>query len=287
MDGKTRVANIIDALANVRKTKPLVVNITNYVVMNNSANALLAVGASPIMAHSRKEMSEMMSFADALVINIGTLDSQWKNRMLFAVDQANRYGKPVVVDPVGCGASRLRTRVSRQLAARAANLIIRGNASEIIALAGSEAQTKGVDALDGSAAAVEAARLLNRTYQGNVVISGAADYVVTPDLVVKLCNGHRLMPCVTGMGCSLSALTGAFAGVGEETGLAAAAVFAIAGEIAAESAQGPGSLQVHILDALYHLDAATVRSRIHLECSEPGLQTSPETKELPRDLNPT
>jgi hydroxyethylthiazole kinase len=283
MDEKTLVAAVTGALDQVREAKPLVVNITNYVAMNNSANALLAIGASPIMAHSREEMGEMMSFADALVINIGTLDSHWKTRMLYAVDQANRYGKPVVVDPVGCGASRLRTRVSQQLAARAANLILRGNASEIIALTGSPAQTRGVDAIDGSAAAVAAARVLNRKYQGNVVISGETDYAVTADRVVKLSNGHSLMPYVTGMGCSLSALTGAFAGVGETTGLAAAAVFAIAGEIAAESSPGPGSLQVHLLDTLYHLDADTIRSRIHLKCSEPDLQTSPETKEASKD----
>lgn len=263
---KTLIATITEALEKVREEKPLVVNITNYVVMNNSANALLAIGASPIMAHSREEMDEMMSFAGALVINIGTLDKQWIPRMMYAVEQANKHKKPVVVDPVGCGASRIRTRTSQQLADLADSLIIRANASEIIALAGSQAQSKGVDAMDGSDAALEAARYLTKTYQCNVVISGEVDYVVTSSQVVKLSNGHSLMPYVTGTGCSLSALTGAFAAVGEETGLAAAAVFAIAGEIAAETAQGPGSLQVNILDTLYRLDAETLRARIKLEC---------------------
>lgn len=260
------ITTIIDSLEKLREVKPLVVNITNYVAMNNSANALLAMGASPIMAHSREEMAEMMSLAGALVINIGTLDSQWIRRMMYAVEQANKHKKPVVIDPVGCGASGLRTRTSQQLADLADNLIIRGNASEIIALAGSQAQTKGVDAMDGSDMALDAAGFLTKRYHCNVVISGETDYVVTANQVVKLSNGHALMPCVTGMGCSLSALTGAFAAVGEQTGLAAPAVFAIAGEIAAETARGPGSLQVNILDTLYRLDAETLRSRIKLEC---------------------
>lgn len=170
---------IINALHAVREQKPLVVNLTNYVVMNNTANALLAIGASPIMAHSREEMAEMMSFAGALVINIGTLDSEWVPRMVFAVEQANIHNKTIVLDPVGCGASRLRTDTSRQLAKAANKLIIRGNASEIISLAGEKGQNKGVDALDSTEAAVDAARFLSREYQCNVVISGEIDFVVT------------------------------------------------------------------------------------------------------------
>jgi len=255
---------IISALKAVREQKPLVVNITNYVVMNNTANALLAVGASPIMAHSRQEMAEMMSFSGALVINIGTLDSQWMPRMIFAVEQANINNKLVVLDPVGCGASVLRTETAHQIAQAANKLIIRGNASEIIALAGEKGQSKGVDSLDSSQAAVGAARYLVATYQCNVVISGASDYVITPESQVKLQNGHSMMPYVTGMGCSLSALVGAFAAVGEETGLAATAVFGVAGEIAATQSKGPGSLQLNILDTLYQLDEATLTQRLKL-----------------------
>ncbi|MDF4362318.1 hydroxyethylthiazole kinase, partial [Vibrio parahaemolyticus] len=110
------IEQITQALTAVRQQKPLVVNITNYVVMNNTANALLAIGASPIMAHSKQEMAEMMSFAGALVINIGTLDSVWTPRMIYSVEQANSNGKIVVLDPVGCGASSLRTETSREIA---------------------------------------------------------------------------------------------------------------------------------------------------------------------------
>ncbi|MEI8596775.1 hydroxyethylthiazole kinase [Vibrio sp. M60_M31a] len=258
------IENITQALTAVRQQKPLVVNITNYVVMNNTANALLAIGASPIMAHSKQEMAEMMSFSGALVINIGTLDSEWIPRMIFAVEQANANGKVVVLDPVGCGASTLRTETSRQIARLADKLIIRGNASEIIALAGEQAQSKGVDSLDSSDAALGAAQFLVAEYGANVVISGETDYIVTKSQTVTLGNGHEMMPYVTGMGCTLSALTGAFAAVGDETGLAAAAVLGVAGEIAAEQARGPGSLQLTLLDELYQLDEQTLAKRLKL-----------------------
>lgn len=255
---------IIDALAAVRSQKPLVVNITNYVVMNNSANALLAIGASPIMAHSHQEMPEMLSFSGSLVINIGTLDSTWIARMLFAVEQANLNDKIVVLDPVGVGASELRTSTARKIAKLAKRLIIRGNASEIIALAGDQARSKGVDSLDSSEAAIGAARYLVDNYAANVVVSGATDYVVSSQQTIALSNGDAMMPYVTGMGCTLSALTGAFAAVGDNTGLAAAAVLGVAGEMAAEISAGPGSLQLNLLDQLYQLDSDTLMSRLKL-----------------------
>ncbi|NLS12048.1 hydroxyethylthiazole kinase [Vibrio sp. SM6] len=256
------IESIINALNQVREQKPLVVNITNYVVMNNTANGLLALGASPIMAHSQQEMAEMMSFCGALVINIGTLDSQWIPRMRFAIEQANVNHRPVILDPVGCGASALRTETAREFAQLANQLIIRANASEVIALAGEMSKSKGVDALDSSEAALDAARHLMTTYQANVVISGATDYIVTPSHTISLNNGDAMMPHVTGMGCTLSALTGAFAAVGEMSGAAAAAVLGVAGEIAAEQSQGPGSLQMHLLDALYQLNAETLAARL-------------------------
>ncbi|KZX57432.1 hydroxyethylthiazole kinase [Vibrio sp. HI00D65] len=252
---------IIQSLRAVREQKPLVVNITNYVVMNNTANALLALGASPLMAHSQQELAQMMSFSGALVINIGTLDSVWTPRMYFAVEQANANNKVVVLDPVGCGASMLRTETSRQIARLADKLIIRGNASEIIALAGEQAQNKGVDALDSS----DAAQCLVAEYGANVVISGETDYVVTKDSMVTLNNGHQMMPYVTGMGCTLTALTGAFAAIGDESGLAAAAVLGVVGEIAAENSRGPGSLQMNLLDELYQLDEETLLQRLKIK----------------------
>lgn len=259
------VEQITQALTAVREQKPLVVNITNFVVMNNTANALLAIGASPIMAHSKQEMAEMMSFAGALVINIGTLDSDWIPRMSFAVEQANTHNKVVVLDPVGCGASSLRTATAREIARLAKKLIIRGNASEIIALACEQAKSKGVDALNSSDSAVSAARFLVKEYDASVVISGEADYVVTHTHTVRLNNGHALMPYVTGMGCTLTALTAAFAAVGDTSGVAATAVLGVAGEMAAEQARGPGSLQMTLLDELYQLNDETLKTRLTLQ----------------------
>lgn len=256
--------SIIEALSTLREKKPLVVNITNYVVMNNSANALLAIGASPIMAHSQQEMAEMMGFSGSLVINIGTLDSVWIPRMHFAVEQANLFHKVVVLDPVGCGASQLRTQTARKIAQDANILIIRGNASEIIALAGEHSQSKGVDALDSSDAALGAARYVSQHYQCSVVISGETDYVVSKGLQYKLNNGHAMMPFVTGMGCTHSALTGAFAAIGDHSGVAATAILGVAGEIAAEQSAGPGSLQMNLLDVLYQLDEEALTTRLKL-----------------------
>ncbi|MCL9776920.1 hydroxyethylthiazole kinase [Vibrio methylphosphonaticus] len=255
---------IVEYLQQVRETKPLVVNITNFVAMNNTANALLAVGASPIMAHSKQEMAEMMAFAGALVINIGTIDSVWRPGMFFAVEQANLHNKVIVLDPVGCGASQLRTSTARQLAETAKHLIIRGNASEVIAMAGEQGHNKGVDSLDSSETALTAAKALVDAYQCSVVISGKTDYIVTATSTIALNNGHDMMPYVTAMGCSLSAVTGAFAAVGDNTGAAAAAVFGVAGEIAAEQSKGPGSLQLNLLDTLYQLDAETLSTRLNI-----------------------
>ncbi|KPU83268.1 hydroxyethylthiazole kinase [Psychromonas sp. PRT-SC03] len=249
---------IIQALTLLRTQKPLLLNITNYVVMNNTANALLAIGASPIMAHSRAEMAEMVALSGAVVINIGTLDEQWLKRMLFAVQQANIADKWLVLDPVGCGASVFRVQSAQQIATLANKLIIRANASEIIALAGYQVRSHGVDSVHVSVDARKAGKELVARYACQVVISGETDLILDGSDETCLHNGARMMASVTGMGCTLSALTGAFAAIGETTGLAATAILGVAGEIAATQSKGPGSLQVNLLDALYQLDTQTI-----------------------------
>ncbi|MCL2912769.1 hydroxyethylthiazole kinase [Shewanella corallii] len=251
---------LADQLALLRQTHPLVVNITNYVVMNNTANALLALGASPIMAHSHEEMEEMLTIAGALVINIGTLDRQWIARMKHAAQLAVQMNKPLVLDPVGCGASELRTHTSRELCEIAKALgpkfIVRGNASEIMALSGEIRSTKGVDSLETSDNALGAAMALYRQYGCEVVVSGETDYVVGRR-IFTLHDGHDIMPRVTGMGCTFTALTAAFAAQPQQEylspGLASAAVMGVAGKLAAAQSQGPGSFQMQMLDALYQL----------------------------------
>lgn len=243
-------------ITSVREQAPLVQNITNYVVMNNTANALLAVDASPIMAHAHPEMQSMQAICQALVINIGTLDEYWVESMKLAVAAANQNNKPWVLDPVGAGATAYRDEVLSELLALKPTAI-RGNASEILALAKhNTTATKGVDSTSSSLEAIEAAQFLNKEYGALVVISGAVDIVVSEESVEQLKNGDALMTKITGMGCSATAILAAFIAVipnKKEAALAATSLMAVAGELAAKSSQGPGSLQMHLLDKLHSI----------------------------------
>lgn len=252
----------------VREKSPLVQSITNYVVMNNTANALLAIGASPIMAHAHKEMKDMVSIVGALVINIGTLDDYWVESMRLAIDQANALDRPWVLDPVGAGATSYRNEVLEELL-QLRPTIIRGNASEILALASKHTTTtKGVDSTHRSTEAIDAARTLN-AHSGSVVcISGATDIIVNGDAIIKLTNGHPMMGRVTGMGCTATALIGAFVAVRPtepmEATVSAMALLGVAGEVSAERSKGPGSLQVNILDALYAMEESEFVDRVKI-----------------------
>ncbi len=250
-------------LRRVREEAPLVHNITNFVVMNNTANALLAIGALPVMAHAVEEVAEMTALAGALVINIGTLAREWIEAMATAMTTARERGIPIVFDPVGAGATTFRTRTCLDLLGRVAPAVIRGNASEIMALAGSAVRTKGVDSSAAADAAEDAALLLARRYSCAVVVSGAVDLLVDGKRTFLVRNGHPLMPKVTGLGCTATALVGAFCAVNGDSLVAARhamTVMGICGELAAAQAAGPGSMQVHFIDALYNLDAEQIRA---------------------------
>jgi hydroxyethylthiazole kinase len=252
----------------IRRQAPLIHNITNYVVMNTTANALLAIGASPVMAHAREEVEEMARLAGALVINIGTLSEPWIESMHMAMLAAHREGKPIVLDPVGAGATPLRTETARRLMDAVPPAILRGNGSEIMSLVTTRGQTKGVDSRHDAEQALAAARELSGRYGCAVCVSGAVDLVVHGDAIWRIHNGHPLMARVTGMGCTASALIGAVAAVNESPLLAAAhgmVLLGVAGEIAAERAEGPGSLQVHLLDALHRLRERDLEERARLE----------------------
>ena len=254
-------------LAALRERRPLVHNITNYVVMNLTANSLLAVGASPIMAHAEEELPELMGIASALVLNIGTLSAPWIRSMECAAAEARRRGVPIVLDPVGAGASRLRTETALVLL-RTAPAILRGNASEILALAGETRATRGVDSAHGSEDAAAAARALAREHGCCVVVSGEVDFVTDGSEDLLLCGGDPIMPRVTGMGCTATAIVGAFAGICPtpfRAAVAGMATMKVAGGQAAARAHGPGSFVPHFLDALYQLSpeqlAAEARCR--------------------------
>jgi len=249
----------------IREQAPLVHNITNYVVMNSTANALLAIGASPVMAHAIDEVEEMVGIANALVINIGTLSRPWIDSMVKAARTAKKRGIPIILDPVGVGATKFRTDTATNILAEAPATIIRGNASEVRALSFTGGSTKGVDSTHESDEALGPARELSRRYGCAVSVSGAVDIVVHGENLLRIYNGHPLMPKVTGLGCTASALTGAFAAVNPSPLFAAAhamAVMGIAGEIAAESSKGPATLQLHFIDALYQLNESEIWKRL-------------------------
>ena len=249
----------------IRAEAPLVHNITNYVVMNLTANALLALGASPVMAHAQEEVAEMAALARSLVINIGTLSAPWIAAMFQAGGAARRRALPIVLDPVGAGATAFRTATARRLLDELTPAIVRGNASEIRALASDERATRGVDSAHAPEdAAVAAAALSGRT-GGVVVASGAIDLVVSGGMEARVANGHPMMAKVTGMGCTASALAGAFAAVNpsaRDAAVNAMAVMGIAGELAAESAAGPGTFLTRFLDALYLMSESDIRGRL-------------------------
>jgi hydroxyethylthiazole kinase len=260
-------AGIWKDIAAIRRQAPLVHSVTNLVVMDITANALLALGASPVMAHAPQEVQEMTALAGALVLNIGTLDDAWIGSMLAALKAAHASGKPVVFDPVGAGATRFRTETAQRILAAGGISVIRGNASEIATLAGATGRTKGVDSLEQPLLVAAAATgLLDRCHA--IAISGQTDIVMTRNDRLVLGNGCAMMTKVTGMGCTATALVGAFLAVQADPFQATAhamAVMGIAGEIARDASDGPGSLRLHFLDALYNLDEKTIAARLRVE----------------------
>jgi hydroxyethylthiazole kinase len=256
-----------DAVQRVRTGAPLVHNITNYVVMNTTANALLAAGASPVMAHAREEVEELAGLCSSLVLNIGTLSKPWIESMFAAGRIAQSRGVPVVLDPVGAGASSLRTWTSLDLLRELNISVLRGNASEILALSGAGSRTKGVDSIHQAADAADAARELAGKFGCVVVVSGAEDLITDGSSDVLVRGGHDMMPRITGMGCTATALVAAHAAVAGSVLDGAAAgmgVMAVAGTMASRKAKGPGSFQMHFIDALYGMQSFDVEAGVEI-----------------------
>lgn len=258
-------------LRQVRERTPLIHNITNLVVTNSTANALLAIGASPAMVEAAEEVAEFARIADALVINLGTMTPERGHAMGLAAAAAREAGTPWVLDPVAVGALSYRSQVAVGLLTHAPRAI-RGNGSEILALealsaigrTGVPSGGRGVDSAHASELALEAARRLATRTGAVVTVSGATDLITDGQQVFGVRNGHPMMQRVTGLGCTATALIGACLAV-EPDALAASVhgmvLVGLAGELAAERALGPGSLQVELLDALYRLDDAVLMAR--------------------------
>ena len=254
-----------DALRRLRERKPLVHQITNYVVMNETANATLAIGALPVMAHAREEVEQMASAAGALVLNIGTLSPPWVEAMLLAGHAANAAGVPVVLDPVGAGATDYRTETARRITGEVELAVVRGNAAEIATLAGREADIRGVESV-GAESSAELARAAARALGTVAAVTGPVDHVSDGDAVNAVANGHPLLATVTGTGCMSTAMTGCFLAVAPplEAATSALVAFGVAGEVAAVEARGPGSFHVGLYDALAALDPDTLDGRARI-----------------------
>lgn len=244
-------------LKNLREKKPLIHNITNYVVMNYTANALLACGASPVMAHALEEVEEMVSFAGALVLNIGTLTPYWVDSMLKAGRRANELNIPIILDPVGSGATKLRTDSAKRLIDEVSIKVVRGNASEVLSLAHEGSKTKGVDSIHTVDEAADAALTLSKELNTTLAITGKIDLITDGERIYRVSNGHDLMGYCTGTGCTATVIIGAFLAVNPDPVTAtttALAYFGLAGEKAATKSHAPGSFQIAMLDALYTID---------------------------------
>jgi hydroxyethylthiazole kinase len=242
-----------ERLQRMRDKAPLVHNITNYVVMNSTANALLAAGASPVMAHAPEEVADMVGVASALVLNIGTLSTPWIEAMLIAGRAANAKGIPVVLDPVGCGATPFRTETAERLLRELEITVLRGNASEVLSCTSCSGRTRGVDSTISSLEIMEDARETARKLGCVVAVTGKVDVVTDGALTLLVSNGHPMLSRITGTGCAATAMIGAFCGAGDDPvsdAASALAFFGFAGERAAARSAGPGSFWVAMLDEL-------------------------------------
>lgn len=252
----------------IRQTSPVIHNITNYVAMGFSANVLLALGASPLMSSEPDEMEDISFLSSALVINIGCLEQNSMKAMRIAAEAMSALGKPWVLDPVGAGASRLRTATSLDLIRRFHPSVIRGNASEILALCGLPARPRGVDSVEDSLCALRPAMELAAKYETVVSVSGRVDFITDGREVTGIRNGSPMMQSVTAMGCASSAVTAAFLAVDTDylnAASCAAALMGVAGEKAASESGGPGTLAIEFLDTLYNLDPDRAAEMIKYE----------------------
>lgn len=247
---------IAEALSRIREEKPLIHHITNLVVMNDTANVTLHVGALPVMAHAAEEVAEMTSLAGALVLNPGTLTPAWIESMLIAGRTANELGIPIVLDPVGAGATTLRTETNLRLLDELRIAVVRGNSGEIGALSGAGGVVKGVESVEGVSDPAAVAQIMARERGTVVAITGERDVVSDGRRTLGVDNGHAWLKTNTGTGCMSTTMVAAFAAVERDYLVAAAgglACFGLAAELAAEEARGPASFKVALFDRIYNL----------------------------------
>ncbi len=249
-------SQIAEALSRIRQERPLIHHITNLVVLNDTANVTLHAGALPVMAHAAEEVAEMTDMAGALVLNTGTLTPARREAMLVAGRKSNERGIPIVLDPVGVGATALRTQTVERLRRELRIAVVRGNPGEIGVLSGVGGTLKGVESLQGMRNPNAVARSMADEWGAVVAISGKRDIVSDGEMVLGVDNGHPWLTKITGTGCMATSVIAAFASVERDYLMAAAgglSYFGLAAELAVEKANGPASFKVALLDQIYNL----------------------------------
>lgn len=254
----------------IRETKPLIHNITNIVVANFTANGLLALGAKPVMASTPDEVADMTKAANALVLNMGTLNSEHLKAMIISGKAANENGIPIVLDPVGVGATKFRTEAAQQLLQKVKVNYIRGNAAEIANLVGEMWEIRGVEAGKSGGNVIDLALLAAQKLQATVVVTGKDDIITDGAITYVIHNGHSLLTKVTGTGCLLSAVIGAFAAIDGDSlkvTVSALTTYGIAAEIAATKTAelGPGSFQIEFINQLSLINSTQIEQHSQFE----------------------
>ena len=259
---------ISDIFERVKKEKPLIHHITNWVTIYDCANMTRAFGALPVMAHAGEESADMAGIASALVLNIGTLTPQLVESMIKAGLKANERLIPVVLDAVGVGATKLRDEKAFELLEKVKITILKGNSSEIARLAGKDVITRGVESSKVDADMITIAKELADVRRLCVVVTGQEDIVSDSSSVYVVANGHPMMGSIVGTGCMAASVIGSFAAVERDTALASAAAltcYGIAGELAAGKSNGPGSFKSNFYDEVYNLDRAKIERMQKIE----------------------
>jgi hydroxyethylthiazole kinase len=270
MTEKEFAQKTVEILREIRKRQPLVHHITNFVVMNTTANVTLAIGASPIMAHAHEEMEAMSAFTSVLNLNIGTLTPYWIDSMVMAGKVAGERGIPIVLDPVGSGATPLRTEAVKKVLAEVPVTVIRGNASEVMSLFAKEEGIKirGVDSLETVDAVRHGAHRLAKDAGKVIAITGEIDFITNGESSMEVHNGHPMFSHVTGTGCAATTAISCFCAVEADPLVATACAlgyYGLAGEEAARVSNGPGSFQMALYDALYNLTEETMVEKLRIK----------------------
>ncbi|WP_418965467.1 hydroxyethylthiazole kinase [Cetobacterium sp.] len=259
---KEMIESVVSALKTVKDKTPLVYHLTNMVTINDCANITLAIGGSPLMSFCIEEIEEITKFSSSVVLNIGTMDKSMKEMAIEVGKIANRLGKPVVLDPVGVGATKARKNLIKSLLKEVKFSVIKGNMAEIKAILDMESLSRGVDSLEGNDSGEELVRLASKKFDTVIAITGEVDYIGDEKTVFKLNNGHKIMGLVTGTGCMISSLIGSFLGGGNSPVVSAVAgvlAMGIAGELAEKNFIGTGTLKVNIMDNISNLDEDIIR----------------------------